>query len=117
MSLRELSPKNVFDAVKDGKAVLVDVREPREYAAERIHGACLYPLSTFDADYLNDDGSREIILHCGSGKRSLDALNRCVSAGKSVTAHLKGGLMAWKAAGYPIIAIDPATGQAIDPQS
>lgn len=116
MSIQELDPKEVFDAVKAGEAILVDVREPREFATERLHGASLHPLSTFDAKALPVDVSRRIVLHCGSGKRSMDALQRCAAAGIPINAHIKGGLMAWKAAGLPTIAIDPATGAVIDPQ-
>jgi rhodanese-related sulfurtransferase len=29
-----------------GKILLIDVREPSEYASERIAGAVLYPVST-----------------------------------------------------------------------
>lgn len=116
MSLRELDPKDVYQAVQDGKAVLIDVREPREYATERLHGASLHPLSTFDARGLPVDKTRDVVFHCGSGKRSMDALQRCRKAGVPITAHVKGGLMAWKAAGLPTVTIDPATGQVIDPQ-
>ena len=34
--------------IEQGEAVLVDVREPHEFAMERIHGATLVPLSAFD---------------------------------------------------------------------
>jgi rhodanese-related sulfurtransferase len=116
MSLRELDPKDVYQAIQDGKAVLIDVREPGEFGSERIHGASLHPLSTFDAKTLPVDKTRDIVFHCGSGKRSMDALKRCEAAGVPITAHVKGGLMAWKAAGLPTVAIDPATGRVIDPQ-
>mgnify|MGYP000176566271 CR=1 FL=1 len=116
MSLRELEPKQVYDAMQSGSAIIIDVREPREFATERLHGALLHPLSTFDASSLPVDKTREVIFHCGSGKRSMDALLRCEKAGVPVTAHMKGGLMSWKAAGLPTVAIDPATGQVIDPR-
>lgn len=115
MSLRELEPQAVADAMSANQAVIIDVREPREFATERLHGANLHPLSTFDPKSLPLDGTRDVILHCGSGKRSMDALQRCQEAGVAITAHLKGGLMAWKAEGLPTIQIDPATGQIIDP--
>ena len=57
-------------------------REPEEYAAERISGALLYPLSTFDAATLPDDGPRRVVFHCGSGKRSLAAAERRLAAGQ-----------------------------------
>lgn len=115
MSLHDIEPKDAYAAVQDGKAILIDVREPREYAAERLHGASLHPLSTFDARALPLDRTRQIILHCGSGKRSLDALQRCAAAGVPIDTHMRGGMMAWKQAGLPIIALDPATGAVIDP--
>ena len=45
---RDLAPQTVFDDLKTGRIVLVDVREPAEFANERIHGALLHPLSTFE---------------------------------------------------------------------
>jgi rhodanese-related sulfurtransferase len=84
--------------------LLIDVREPTEYAAERIHGALLYPLSTFDATALPTDGSRRVVVHCGSGKRSLTAAEKSRAAGQSHAAHMGGGIAAWKAAGLPVSA-------------
>jgi rhodanese-related sulfurtransferase len=37
------------------------------------------------------------------------AVTRCQAAGLKHTAHLAGGLQAWKAEGLPTIVIDPAT--------
>jgi rhodanese-related sulfurtransferase len=85
--------------------MLVDVREPAEFAAERIAGALLYPLSTFDAAMLPDDGARRVVFHCGSGKRSLAAAERRLSAGQKHVAHMGGGIAAWKAAGLPVISV------------
>lgn len=116
MTRQDLEPKAVAAALKAGEALLVDVREPHEFAAERIHGALLHPLSTFDPAALPSDSARPVILQCGSGKRSGDALARCAAAGVPVSAHLAGGIMAWKAAGLPTVAVDPATGRVIDPQ-
>lgn len=117
MSLRELDPKTALEAVQSKKAILIDVREPREYASERIHGALLFPLSTFDPAALPIDKTREVIFHCGSGKRSADAVARCQAAGVPITTHVRGGLMSWKQAGLSTIAIDPATGAIFDPQA
>jgi rhodanese-related sulfurtransferase len=88
-----------------GKILLIDVREPSEYASERIAGALLYPLSTFDAAMLPDDVPRQVVFHCGSGKRSLTAAERRLGAGQKHAAHLGGGIAAWKAAGLPVISL------------
>ncbi|MBJ7418399.1 MAG: rhodanese-like domain-containing protein, partial [Niveispirillum sp.] len=39
--LKEHSPATVHDMVADRSILLVDVREPQEFAAARIHGAVL----------------------------------------------------------------------------
>lgn len=87
-----------------GKLLLIDVREPAEYAAERIAGALLYPLSSFDAATLPSDGDRRVVFHCGSGKRSLNAAEQRLAAGAPSAAHMGGGIGAWKTAGLPVIA-------------
>lgn len=102
-SIETLSPAEVARLLKAGKLLLIDVREPAEYAAERINGALLYPLSTFDASALPTDGSRRVVFHCGSGKRSLTAAEKCLAAAQGHAAHMGGGIAAWKAAGLPII--------------
>ena len=114
MSIENLSPADVAAKLKQGAIVLIDVREPNEYAAERIHGALLFPLSTFDPALLPDDGKRPIVFQCGSGMRSGKAVAACQAAGISHNAHMAGGIMAWKAAGLPTISVDPTTGQTVD---
>ena len=59
-------------------------------------------------------GDRPVVLQCGSGKRSGMALDLCRKAGVDVAGHLAGGIGAWRAAGLPVIRIDPATGAVRD---
>jgi rhodanese-related sulfurtransferase len=107
-SIETLKADHVAQLLKAGKLLLIDVREPGEYAAERIAGALLYPLSSFDASTLPKDGERRVVFHCGSGKRSLSAANKRLLAGEPTAAHMEGGLAAWKAAGLPVITADPS---------
>ena len=69
----EYDPAEVKALLEQGRALLIDVREPMEYAAERISGAMLYPLSTFDAAHLPPHGEREVVFQCAAGGRSLTA--------------------------------------------
>jgi len=103
--IETLEASEVSQLLHAGKILLIDVREPSEYASERIAGALLYPLSTFDASLLPDDGPRRLVFHCGSGKRSLTAAERRLGAGQQHAAHMGGGIAAWKAAGLPVIAL------------
>ena len=102
-ALQELSAATVQNRLRDRSILLVDVREPQEYAAERIAGAVLFPLSSFDPAALPSPENCEIVFHCGTGKRSAMAVARCLEQGITHTAHLTGGIQAWKAAGLPTI--------------
>ena len=99
--VRDLTPEEVADGLKAGDVLLVDVREPNETAVERIPGAVLVPLSTFDPDSLPDPEGRTVVFSCGSGIRSVKAIEIAQAAGQPFNAHLAGGLKAWKAAGLP----------------
>jgi len=101
--IETLEPADVARLMRAGKLLLIDVREPAEYAAERIPGALLYPLSSFDAAALPPDATRRVVFHCGSGKRSLTAAERRLAAGEEHAAHMGGGIAAWKAAGLPLM--------------
>ena len=104
MPIETMDVAEIATLLRAGKLLLVDVREPAEFAAERIAGALLYPLSTFDAASLPDDGVRKVVFHCGSGKRSLTAAEQRLEAGQRHAAHMGGGIAAWKAAGLPVVA-------------
>jgi rhodanese-related sulfurtransferase len=102
-SIETLEPAAVSLLLNTGKVLLIDVREPAEYASERISGSFLYPLSTFDATAIPADGPRRVVFQCGSGKRSLAAAEKCLAAGRSHAEHMGGGIAAWKAAGLPVV--------------
>ncbi len=112
--IQGLTPAEVRELLDQRAIVLIDVREPSEYAAERIHGALNFPLSTFDPAALPSGGRRPVVLHCGSGKRSATALERCRTAGVNIGVHLAGGIGAWREAGLSTIRFDPSTGAVLD---
>jgi rhodanese-related sulfurtransferase len=112
-SLTDATPEQVHAWLGTGEILLVDVREVNEYAAERIHGALLYPLSTFDPQALPREG-RKLVLHCAGGVRSVKAAHKLLESGFGHVTHLAGGLQAWKAAGLPTVRIDPQSGRVID---
>jgi rhodanese-related sulfurtransferase len=98
----EYQARELEALLEEGRVLLIDVREPMEYAAERISGALLYPLSTFEAAHLPPDAPRMIVFHCAVGGRSLTAARMRKAAGHPA-AHLAGGISHWKAEGLPVI--------------
>ena len=85
----------VEKALAAGEIILVDVREPQEFHAERIPGALLCPLSDFNPLNLPHPGQKKVVLHCKSGGRSGQALRLCQEAGVEVAGHLEGGILKW----------------------
>jgi len=106
-AVRSITPAEAAKRVADGKAVLVDVREPAEWAETGVAApAVLLPKSEFDAgqigewkDFLGRVGDREIILYCRSGRRS-GAVAAALD-GKGLPVANAGGFRDWQAAGLP----------------
>jgi rhodanese-related sulfurtransferase len=113
MTIIQSTPAELRDGLASGEILLVDVREANEYAFERIPGALLYPLSTFDPKAI-PSGSRKLVVQCAAGGRSMRAAQALVAAGHTQVANLEGGINAWKAQGLPLIRIDPASGQVVE---
>lgn len=101
-TITHLSPADVKQGLDDGTILLVDVREPNEIAAESIPGAVTFPLSRFDPGALPDPAGRRLVFSCRSGQRSQQAAAAAQRAGLGFEAHMKGGILAWKAAGFPV---------------
>lgn len=89
--------------LRDGEAVLVDVREPEEYLEERIPGALPLPLSQFDPTALPQAPGKKTVLACFVGGRSARAAELLFAAGHNQAFHLGGGLFAWKEAGLSTV--------------
>ncbi len=99
-AVEDLTVEQVKAGLEQGTILLVDVREPNELEAERIPGAIDFPLSSFDPSALPDPGDKRLVFTCRSGRRSVTASKAAQDAGLSHDAHMAGGILAWKAAGF-----------------
>ena len=84
-------------AVDGGHVLVVDVREPREFAAGRIPGAVNMPMSRFDPQEL--PSGRPVVLICQAGGRSCNALSQARAAGRDDVQHYPAGMNGWRARG------------------
>jgi rhodanese-related sulfurtransferase len=100
-AVRNLDADEVARGMRENRILLVDVREPNETALEGFPGAVLAPLSAFDPSRIPDPEGKEVVFACRSGRRSVTASQAAQAAGLPYDAHLAGGILAWKAAGYP----------------
>ncbi len=103
---QEASPAQVRQWLRSGEAVLIDVREPDEFAREYIAGATLLPLSRFDPAQalLKAKPGQRIVMQCKSGRRSADAcrLATPLAAAGHTVFTLAGGIEAWKKENLPV---------------
>jgi rhodanese-related sulfurtransferase len=92
--------------VREKKAVLVDIREPPEWADGVAQKAALLPLSDLTGPrrlwrpFLEQVGGREIILYCRSGSRC--GVAGRILAAEGFTAASAGTLRTWDRAGLPV---------------
>lgn len=100
--LQEIDAPSLKQWLLERKVRLIDVREPGEYAAERIPGAKLMPLSQFNPAKIQPNFPLKFVLYCQSSNRSGKAAQKLFDAGFEQVIHLKGGLTAWKQFGYEI---------------
>lgn len=89
----QITPRE-FAEIRDGVRV-IDVREPHEYEISRIPGAELIPLGELSGRMHELDSSEEIVLHCKSGARSMQALYQLRDAGFRKLRNLQGGINAY----------------------
>ena len=110
--IREITAADTAQAVKKNpKTLIVDVREPGEWAEGHIPGALHVPRGMLEAkadlEYANreprlQDRSVSIIVHCASGARSAMAADVLQEMGFTDVKSMAGGIVAWKEQGLPI---------------
>jgi len=108
-----LTPAEAAKRVAAGTAVLVDCREPSEWADSGVaEPAVLLAKSDFDGaqkawkPFLEKNAGIEIILYCRSGGRSGEVANALAKQG--LKAANIGTLRAWTKAGLPTRKVEAA---------
>ena len=105
--LPDLDPGQADELLRQGAAVLVDVREPQEWAAGHAPLAEHLPLGRVTPDAVPQD--RPVIAVCRSGNRSGKAADVLAAAGVPVH-NLAGGMKAWAGSGLPVVTDDGEPG-------
>lgn len=100
MPLKHINAAEAKRLVDQG-ALLVDIREANEHAAENIPGAANKPLSQLGAGG-TVEGAPVIVFHCKSGARTRMNAQGLASCTDAEAYILDGGIEAWKAAGLPV---------------
>lgn len=101
-SLIPLTPEAVEERVRQGHALLIDIREDDEFARRHIPGALSRPLSRFAGVTLPEMAGAEIIYTCRSGMRTTANAERLAAPLAGNGYVLSGGLDGWVRAGLPV---------------
>ena len=107
MSVPEIAVDELAGFLAAG-AVVIDVREPDEYAAGHIPGAWPLPLGEVAARHGEVPTDQPVYLVCRSGARSLRAAEYLRGVGVDAV-NVAGGTLAWVDAGRAVVAGPDAT--------
>lgn len=99
--------------------LLIDVRQPHEYAEGHLPGAQPMPLLELESKLFDLPGDRELIVYCHTGSRSLMAadLIEAAEVTEKPVYHLTGGMVAWDGvaiADVPKVQFFERAGTAVD---
>jgi rhodanese-related sulfurtransferase len=85
--------------------LLIDVREPDEYAQGHAANSTLIPLGQLEQRLSEIAGykNKPVVLICRSGNRSGKAQKMLQQAGFTATSNTEGGMVAWQKAGLPVV--------------
>jgi rhodanese-related sulfurtransferase len=94
--VKTITTAELADKLAAGKPVLIDVREPREFASGHVKGSANMPLGTLASKIAKLDPAAETLLICHSGNRSASAARMLSRAGFERAYSVKGGTLAWR---------------------
>ena len=83
--------------------LVLDVRNPREWAAKHIEGSVNIPLNHLQERIAEIPRDRRIAVHCAGGYRSSIAVSILHQYGITHLIEMAGGLAAWEAAQLPVV--------------
>lgn len=108
---RTLEPRDFLEYIRRTDALLLDVREPSEFCAGHLPEAKLLPLRELIAEAHTLPDDRPLAITCRSGRRSARALRMLQDMGCDTCRTLRGGILAWRAAGLPVTAEQGVAGE------
>ena len=103
-AMKDIGTLEATQLINAGNAVLLDVREPKEYEGGRLPNAIHIPLSQLASrgQELAKLTGRPVVVYCERGNRSRMAGGPLAKQGFADLYNLAGGFRAWQSAGLPV---------------
>lgn len=109
-----VSPLEATQLINHRNALVVDLRDEKDFAAGSLAGARNVPFATLAeraGEYARFK-ARPVVLVCDAGQRSTSAIATFKAQGFDEAYALAGGVSAWKAASLPLVQPGRDTGKA-----
>ena len=101
---QNIGPNELNEQIQGGEDfLLLDVRTPRENAAQAIPGSYLIPLQELVFRINELPKNKEIVVYCRVGDRSAHACSQLASLGYRIN-NLEGGIVLWNMVGNASLA-------------
>lgn len=102
---KSVGPQQAVMLINRSGAVVVDVRDKKEFESGHIVDAINIPLSKLDQRIteLEKHKDKPVVVVCKMGQHSSEACNKLLSAGYEKVVKLGGGITEWKAQSLPLI--------------
>jgi phage shock protein E len=103
--VREVPAQELLEAPPGSGLLVLDVRNPDEYASGHVLGAMNIPHTEIEAriDELAEYRDREIVIYCERGYRAQIAAGALDEAGFQRLGHLVGDMKSWRNDGLPLV--------------
>jgi rhodanese-related sulfurtransferase len=102
----EISVAQAYEKSQQG-AFFLDVRSQDEWDQMHIAKSTLIPLDQLPGRLNEVPKDQDVVVICRSGVRSKEGMTILRNAGYTRAVCMTGGLLAWKAAGYPLVGTNP----------
>lgn len=102
---KAIGPQQAVMLINRNNAVVVDIREKKEFEAGHIVDSIHIPLTKLNKSFnqLNKHKEKPIVLVCKMGQHSSDAAKTLQEAGFNEVYKLAGGVAEWKAQSLPLV--------------
>src|SRR5690606_36606086 len=101
----KISAQGAITLINRDEAIVMDIRDRKEFAEGRITGSINIPLSSLKdrANELNKHKENQIVVTDKMGQHSAMAVKQLKEAGFADVVRLNGGIADWKASNLPLV--------------
>ena len=100
-----ITPTSLVNLVNREDAILVDIRDTKEYSSGHIAGAVSMPVSSIDSRIgeLESHKDKPVVLVCKMGQHASATGRKLKALGFENVRRLSGGMAEWSASSLPVV--------------